>query len=477
MRGSRGIAMASLVVMIASIILLSTMAIGFGYKYLRETKEADEKYFTEVLSNAVIKRENNYTVNSVEYSRVGYSINTLDAFKEILNNYIPELKNNSEMLYDRGLWYIVDTNAANKLGVRDSDNYIDVFDKDNTKKMTVALVDYYSGTVILFEINGTEISNIEGSLSGDSFRPADDHEHDFNLPEANCTEDRKCLICGYVVEVARGHKYDGGGIAYTWVDDQFHYNKECIVCGMQGGYERHKDLDGYAFYESGDGTWYHYTGCSVCGWPGASKDYKECDIVWESISDTEHVKKCRICEHEEESLHEFKYTYIDQTYHEQVCTICGYVITKFEPHEDEDDDGICDKCGGEVIESEEPILENVNIKNKEYEDSNFVTIDETIKLTFTSDKRISEAKVTICGYGDDYIEYTYSADKKTCTVELLVDSDIVIAQNTEITFTIDCKSESTGKWMASPMTATTDGSYLIYDSLPPELEYILKESY
>ena len=40
--------MASLVVIIVSVILLSTMAIGFGYRYLTETKKADEKYFKEV---------------------------------------------------------------------------------------------------------------------------------------------------------------------------------------------------------------------------------------------------------------------------------------------------------------------------------------------------------------------------------------------------------------------------------------------
>ena len=476
MKSSKGITMASLVVMIASIILLSTMAIGFGYKYLKETKEADDKYFTEVLSNAVIKRENNYTVNSIEYPRAGYYINSSEIFKEILTKYMPQYKNNSELLYDRGLWYIVDTNAANKLGVRESDKYIDIFDKDKNEKMTLALVDYYSGTVWLFEINGLEIADLEGGLSGDSFRPTDDHEHDFNLEHATCTEDKKCLICGLVVEVAKGHTYEGG-IPYKWIDDEFHYNKECVVCHMIGGYERHKNLDGYAFYQSGDGTWYHYTGCSVCGWPGDVKDYESCDIIWQSISDSKHVKKCRICEHEEEFLHEFKYAYVDQTYHEQVCTVCGYVRIKFEPHEDNDDDGYCDKCGGEIIKGEEPILEYVNIMNKEYNDSNFVTNDETIKLTFKSDKRISESKVTICGYGGDYIKYTYSADKKTCVVELLVDADIVIAQNTEVTFTINCKSESTGKWMLSAMTATTDGSYLIYDSVPPEIEYILKETY
>ena len=86
MKNSRGITLASLVVMIASIILLSTMAIGFGYRYLTETKEADRKYFAEVLSNAVSKRESNYNVNSLEYPRIGYKIKSSEAFKDIIRN-------------------------------------------------------------------------------------------------------------------------------------------------------------------------------------------------------------------------------------------------------------------------------------------------------------------------------------------------------------------------------------------------------
>ena len=48
MKNSKGVTLASLVIIIASIILLATMAISFGYKYLTETQEADEKYFKEV---------------------------------------------------------------------------------------------------------------------------------------------------------------------------------------------------------------------------------------------------------------------------------------------------------------------------------------------------------------------------------------------------------------------------------------------
>ena len=474
MKDSRGITLATLVVMIASIILLSTMAIGFGYRYLTGTKEADEKYFKEVLSSAVSKREGNHNVSKKEYPRIGYNIASVDAFKEIIDKYIPELKSvNSELLFERGHWYIVDKETAKDLGVKGSENYIDIFDEDSEEKMTVTLVDYSSGAVYIFDINGIEIGNIKDSLSGDVFNPEDGHEHDFNIPAATCTEDKKCLICGYVIETALGHDYNGEMPAEP-IDDEFHYKKECTRCHMKGGYERHQDLDQYAFYESGD-VWYHYNGCSVCGWPEDGRNYEKCTIVWESISDTEHVKKCKICEHEEKHEHVFKYVCIDEVYHEQVCTICGFVKIKYEPHEGE---RYCDKCGCEIIKTQNPILLEVILKNKEYPESKYVTDGETIQLIFTADKKITDANVTICGYGGDNIRYTYSSDRLTCTAELYVDSHIAIAQNSEVTFTIDCKSVTTGASLETPMTDTTnDESYLIYDSIPPTMEYIPKESY
>lgn len=474
MNKSRGITMISLVVMITSIILLSTIAIGFGYRYIKETKEADKEYFKEVLSSAVIKREDKYTINSIENPRIGYSINTKETFVKVLTEYVQEqdLIDNSEFLYDRGKWYIVDTGSASKLGVKESKNYLDVFDEQNTQKMTVALVDYLSGTVILFDINGTQIGDIEGSLSGDSYSPDDGHEHDFNIESATCTEDKKCLICGYVKEVALGHDY-GGEMAAEPIDDEFHYRKKCNRCDAIGGYERHKE--GYAYHTSGD-EWYHYKGCSVCGWTEGVAEHEKCTIQINSISDEQHAKECIICKRREVSNHTLKYTKIDNTYHEYACTICSYVRYELERHEDNDGDKLCDKCFCEIIDALEPILTKVSINNKEYIDSKYVTKDETIQLTFTADKRLKEADVKICGYGGDYIRYTHSADKKTWVAELLVDTDMVIPQNTEITFEINCTAETTGEDMLSPMTRTTDGTYLIYDKLPPEIEYIFKET-
>ena len=164
-----------------------------------------------------------------------------------------------------------------------------------------------------------------------------------------------------------------------------------------------------------------------------------------------------------------------ENYHEQVCTICGYVKIKYEYHEGDD---YCTKCGCEIIDSEEPVLVEVLLKNKEWPDSHFVKKGETIQVIFTADKDITDAKVEICGYTGDFIKWDYSGDKKTCVAELFVNDNIIIAENTRITFSIDCKSITTGAWLLTPMTETTDvDSYLIYDSFPPEMIYIPKESY
>lgn len=475
MNKSRGITMISLVVMITSIILLSTLSIGFGYRYIKETKDADKEYFKEVLSNAVTKRESKYSLNSLEYPRIGYSINTKEALDKVLNDYIKtqELVSNSDFLFDRGKWYIVDTGGASKLGVKESKNYLDVFDKNSDKKMKLALVDYLSGTVILFDINKAQIAEINGSLSGDSLRPNENHEHDFNVASATCTEDKKCLICGFVEEVALGHKYEGG-VGTEYIDDEFHYIRTCSLCGAMGGYERHKE--GYAFYPSGD-EWYHYKGCSICGWTEDIKEYEKCTIRINSRSDEYHAKECIVCEHKEISNHDLKYAKIDNNYHEYACVTngCSYVrVPLQERHEDIDNDNLCDKCFCEIIDNPQPVLTEVSINNKEYVDSKYVTKGETIQLSFTSDKRLKQANVKICEYDGDYITYTHSTDKKTWVAELYVDSSITIPKNVEVTFEINCVAEANNEEMLVPITNTTDGSYLIYDDVPPEIEYIFK---
>ncbi len=475
MKNSKGITMASLIIVITAIVLLSTMAIGFGYRYLTKTKQVNKEAFVEVLSSAVTKRESSYSVNMSSYPRLGFYIKDAETFKKLVEKYVPSLPHNSDLLYERGQWYIIDNITAEKLGVKDSSRFIDVYDMTGTEKITVALADYVSGSVILFTIDQEGIEEIKEGIDESKIEPTDGHIHDFNLPAATCTEDRKCLICGFVVQTALGHLYTNG--AATPIDDEFHFRKTCERCGAKGGIERHTNLDKYTFYKSGDGTWYHYNGCSVCGWPEGARNYQRCDTYWESLSDTEHALRCKICEHSEVSNHTLKYIYVDKEYHEYLCTDCGFVKINFEVHEDTNNDHVCDKCDAEMITSDSPVLESVTLKNKNFPDSKYITKGETAVLTFKSDKAMQDAVVKIGGYGDEKLHYTYSADRYTCTVELTISEDIVLNQNEKLSISINCQSVSTGKWIVNPITATSDGSYLIFDSIPPTAEYILKGKY
>ena len=478
MKNSRGITMASLVIVITVIVLLATMAIGFGYRYLVKTKQTNEEVFVEVLSSAVTKRENNFAVSSEEYPRVGYRIKSSDAFKSIVEKYVPRITGNYEMMYERGSWYIVDNNYAGKLGVKGSEDFLDTLGSSDDGKMKLALIDYISGTVLLFDASTSDAGSIiSGVEQSGGLEPSDGHVHDYNIPAATCTEDRKCVICGYVIQPALGHLYSDG--AATPIDEEFHYRKTCERCGMQGGIERHSGLNEYVWYESGDGTWYHYNGCTVCGWArdDGHRNYQRCTTKYEITSDTIHTLKCQVCLHGEEAPHRLKYNYLDENYHEYVCTDCGYYRSKFEPHRDPNHDNICDDCGGEIILTEEPVLEQVTIQNKEYPTSKYVTNGETIVLTYVSDKAIYDSIVTIAGYGNEKLNYTYSSDRRTCTVELYVSDDVNIEQNTEIAFSINCKSLTTGKWIVDPIVKTSDGSSLTYDSLAPLGEYVYKTEY
>lgn len=245
MNSSKGITLASLVVIIASIILLSSLAIHSGYKYIKETKSADENYFKEILSNAVLKRENNYKVSSGEYNRIGYHVNTQADFENIIDNCIPELVSaNKTLMFEEGEWYIVDAQTAKELGVKDVEKYMDIIDLNIDKKQKVSMVNYIDGSTYIFEMNNSKL-NYSGDRTLDKNKVGCKHE---NVSGLTCNNDKRCLDCGYILEVATGHAYES--VAIEEHDDKFHYTKKCTKCGMTSGFEKH----------SGDSS------CDKCGY-------------------------------------------------------------------------------------------------------------------------------------------------------------------------------------------------------------------
>lgn len=244
MKNSRGITLASLVVIIASTILLSSLAISTGYRYIKKVNEADETYFKEILSNFVLKREKNYNINSGDYNRIGYYIDKQELFDDIINKFIPKLVSvNKDGMFENGKWYIVDSESAKELGVKDADKYIDILKKDEDKKVKISMVDYISGAVYVFNFDSKEIK-LETEKEKDINVIGCEHKNKSSL---TCTTDEKCLDCGIVLKVAVGHEYNE--VAPDKYDKEFHYTRECNKCGMLSGFEKH----------SGD------TNCYKCG--------------------------------------------------------------------------------------------------------------------------------------------------------------------------------------------------------------------
>ena len=93
MQKSKGISMISLVVTIVCMILLSSMAIGIGLRYNKETKNRDETAFVEVLSAAVSTRHEETNVDSVNYPYVGYYIKDEEKFDSVFAPKIFRCKN------------------------------------------------------------------------------------------------------------------------------------------------------------------------------------------------------------------------------------------------------------------------------------------------------------------------------------------------------------------------------------------------
>ena len=60
---NRGISMISLMVVIVSIVIISSIAITAGYRFIQESKETEKSALVSVVSEAAYKRQNDYNVD------------------------------------------------------------------------------------------------------------------------------------------------------------------------------------------------------------------------------------------------------------------------------------------------------------------------------------------------------------------------------------------------------------------------------
>jgi type II secretory pathway pseudopilin PulG len=242
----KGISMISLVVVIVVTLILIALAIKVGFSFIEESRKTEETLLTNVVSEAVERRQNDRNVET-ELIYEGYKLDATELSKLVLDGITVDITT--------GEWYILDAKKAKNLGVESADKYIvedaTAIDESTSEKQYVALVEYTTGKVYIVQI-GSNISSetanhrwsvatcTEASVCLDcgAVSPAGPLGHNFVPPHATCTQDSVCTRCGFVGEKALGHAYNVDVLAY---DDQNHW-EQCERCGAIRNTEPHEKI-------------------------------------------------------------------------------------------------------------------------------------------------------------------------------------------------------------------------------------------
>ena len=142
--------MISLLVTVLVTILLASIAIGTGSNYVKKSQNQKDEVFRGALSLAVSQRGEDAYVNSDLYPYLGYEINDSGVFETIFAS-----KTKETVVFEDGIWYIVDADTAVRLGVKEADSYLG--NVENAGRQKVALVNYLTGDVYLIEASSTEV--------------------------------------------------------------------------------------------------------------------------------------------------------------------------------------------------------------------------------------------------------------------------------------------------------------------------------
>lgn len=463
MQKSRGISMISLVVTIVCMILLSSMAIGIGLRYNKETKNRDEKAFVEVLSLAASTRHEETNLDSKNYPYVGYYIKDEEKFNSI---FLPKIDAGSK--FESGIWYVIDNASADKLGVKKAEDYIEKVEAGKDEAVKVALVNYSNGSTYIIDVTADEMKDLDLSDDGQVVG----HVHKYTATEPTCTEGVVCTECGFILKEPLGHLYGDALTVAEPVDAETHYTKDCIRCHMQGDYEAH--VFTYEHLKIG-GVWYHNKECTLCGWSSPAPIL--CTLVYSSPSNADdaavsHIVRCKECNNEETENHTIAYKGISAKEHEVYCSKCDYSI-RIESHIDSDKDNCCDLCNYEMGDYLYPVITFCQMINKDAtteEGKYYAKYGDTVKLTFETLRPVTNVQVTIAN--QKVSDVSSSTDGKQWTVEYKIENGIGIS-NGNISFKITCESNS-GISIRNPQTTTTDSKYVVFDGNSPIIDYINK---
>lgn len=486
MKNNKGISMISLIVTIICILIFIGLSYRIGSRYIKESKAEERSALADVLSNAIIRRQNDeYAIGGTGGYYSGYPM-TEDEFNRILGT--------GDNVWGNGLWFIVDAKNAEDLGIVDSEKYL-VSDLTNPKSddddKYLAAVDYDTGKV--------ELIYYEGEIDKDEFdkiaENAKDNEtgcthaysvvsciepsvctkcgkifsqalgHDFNAEHATCTQDKKCNRCGYVAEKAIGHEYDTSVLSYN---DDGHFNK-CVrydECGGVGNLKAH--IKEYGYIEGS--AWQHNVRCSFdgCNWTKV----EQCTKTIKPKDLENHVLWCENCGKSEEQGHDdIKFKYIDKDKHMVYCNTCTSELYLEEHIDVEKPFGICDRCESTVTLSKEPSIETLTIENitpgatSKYH----AKAGDTIRITLTSSLILAKAptikvqnQIISAGQISTDDDFTWYVEFKT--------TDYPFEQG-ELKVTVSDVKSLWGVYMSNVFMETTDNNCVIYDSVKPEYIY------
>lgn len=369
-KSNKGISMISLVVVIISIIILSALAIGAGYRYMQESTRTEKATLTSIISEAAYKRQNDYNVDAKSYYEGSVILDESDInennFRNLPKDFDAEKeKINQKLNGTSPVWFVLDGESAKGLGVEKIDKYekyivkdLNSIPKEDKKYSPVALVEYITGTTYLVEMKGSF-----------DLEPPADHEHiwvtatctenskcrvcDQELPNTalghdiipqTCTQAEMCRRCGEIFKPAKGHDFNYGEESH-WTYNALKHWIECKNgCGTQKEVANHSK--NYIALSETDTNYhkYHIENCYICGWESVITEH---NIKIVNIDATYHKRYCTLCNYE--VIHEDDGWHSDNNNHWKECNDCNpdnKILN--DKHVDEDGDNVCDVCGKDL---------------------------------------------------------------------------------------------------------------------------------
>lgn len=496
MKNNKGISMISLIVTIICILIFIGLSYRLGSRYVKESKEEEKSSLVMVISNAVVRRQNDkfISVGNKDVFYSGYQMT-----EEDFNKFIDTDKHE----WGNGLWFVIDAKSAEDLGIVNPEQYLvsDLTDpKSADDDKYIAIVDYDTGEVELVYYDGDiakedldELVKGDGSGCTHQFTVAtciepsvctkcgkighDALGHSFNDDRVACTEDKKCSRCGYIAEKAIGHEYTS---ELSW-SDEGHFNKckryhgcsgdngevKSSACYGIGNFNEHIKQYGYITGEA----WKHNVHCTFddCGWEAI----EECTKSIKSKDLTYHTIYCKDCGRSEDVEHDdIRYRYIDKNKHVVYCNTCKSDLYTEEHVDIEKPFGVCDKCGGTINMNNEPEIELLTMENITVDVTNkyYAKNGDTIKVILKASAVLAEAPTVKIQNQKINANEISTDDNLNWYVEFNT-ADYSFSQG-KMNIEVSNVKSIYGVSMSGSVTETTDKNYIIYDAVKPEYIYL-----